>query len=101
VRLKDSRDAPLSQGQPVAVVDIEEVIEELETGHTAPYEDSMGLEIDPVTEAAAKAQRAQENEWDKIKVKVSQDTRMQVITEFLRAKNMYGELAKFARKRIR
>jgi hypothetical protein len=82
---------------------IEEVLEDpvVIPADGKPYVDSMGMTVDPVEEAAWKQRRAQENEWDKIKVRWAEQTRLQVMSEFLRDKGLYGELAKYAKKRIR
>jgi hypothetical protein len=66
-----------------------------------PQKDSMGFEVDPAAESKAKLARQLEGEWDRIKVRVSEQTRIQVMTEFLREKGLFGELAKYAKKRIR
>ena len=70
-------------------------------GDAAPYVDSIGMTVDPTQEAEGRERRAQENEWDKIKVRWAPETRHQVMSEFLRDKGLYAELAKFARKRAR
>jgi hypothetical protein len=77
----------------------EEVSEEIPASTEDSTED--GFVVDPAEEAAARLQRAQENEWDQIKVRWAPETRHQVMSEFLREKGLYAELAKYARKRIR
>jgi hypothetical protein len=80
---------------------LEEVPEPVVAGDMKPYKDSMGMTVDPVEEAAAKNSRAQENEWDKIKVRYAVETRNIIMSEFIREKGLFLELAKFAKRKLR
>jgi hypothetical protein len=62
-------------------------------------DDSFGpVIIDPAEESRARDAFARENEWLKLKNKWSPETQIRIVYEFLRKRDLYGELVKHVRK---